>query len=73
MVRGSALRGIGYITGLLLVAGGSVLLLRYLSVAQLQSEQSKLQSLEVARDKVIEERRVESGGMQVGLWVVERA
>jgi O-antigen/teichoic acid export membrane protein len=33
VVRGGALRGIGYITGLLLVAGGSVLLLRYLSVA----------------------------------------
>src|SRR5205085_2813009 len=33
VVRGGALRGIGYIMGLLLVAGGSVLLLRYLSVA----------------------------------------
>src|ERR1051326_7974365 len=32
VVRGGALRGIGYITGLLLVAGGSVLLLRYLGV-----------------------------------------
>jgi len=33
VVRGGALRGIGYIAGLLLVAGGSVLLLRYLGVA----------------------------------------
>lgn len=32
--------------------------LRYLSAAQLQSEQSKLRSLEVAQEKVIEERRV---------------
>lgn len=33
VVRGGALRGIGYVAGLLLVAGGSVLLLRYLGVA----------------------------------------
>jgi O-antigen/teichoic acid export membrane protein len=32
VVRGGALRGIGYIAGLALVAGGSVLLLRYLGV-----------------------------------------
>src|SRR6185437_5515852 len=33
VVRGGALRGIGYVAGLMLVAGGSVLLLRYLGVA----------------------------------------
>jgi O-antigen/teichoic acid export membrane protein len=32
VVRGGALRGIGYVAGLLLLAGGSVLLLRYLGV-----------------------------------------
>ncbi len=35
VVRGGALRGIGYVAGLLLVAGGSVLLLRYLGVVDL--------------------------------------
>src|SRR5919197_1194904 len=32
VVRGSTLRGLGYAAGLLLLAGGSVLLLRYLGV-----------------------------------------
>src|SRR5919106_1685757 len=32
VVRGSALRGVGYLAGILLVAGASVILLRYLGV-----------------------------------------